>query len=326
MSGANASPTGRDVIIIGAGPSGLACAIEAKKRGLSALVLEKGCITNSIFHFPSQMVFFTTPELLEIGKLPLVCDRDKPTRNEALKYYRRAVEAFELDVHQNEEALRIEQRGAHEFRVHTPTAAYAARNVVISIGYYDNPNYMEVEGESLPHVSHYYTEPHPFFNRDVVVIGGKNSAVEAALDLFRSGARVSLVHRGAELGKTVKYWIRPDIENRFKKGEIKPYLNAQVTGITPDRVKIVQEGVNREIPAQQVFALTGYHPSTRFFDQLGVEYDRATLRPVYNPETYETNVSGVYLVGSVIAGRQNGEVFIENGRFHGEVVVKSLAV
>jgi len=313
-----------DAIIIGAGPAGLACAIEARKFGLTYVVLEKGCITNSIFHFPGQMVFFTTPELLEIGGLPLVSEREKPTRNEGLKYYRKVVEACKLDVHQYEEALRIEQRSAHVFRVQTATSIYDAHNVVIAIGYYDNPNYMGIAGEDLPHVSHYYTEPHPFFDRDVVVIGGKNSAVEAALDLFRAGARVSFVHRGPEVGMTVKYWIRPDIENRFKKGEITAYMNARVTGITRDRVKIAQNGTNREIPAQHVFALTGYHPTTKFFDQLAIRYDRDTLRADCNPETFETNVAGIYLAGSVVAGRQNGEIFIENGRFHGQVVMRTI--
>ena len=196
---------------------------------------------------------------------------------------------------------------------------------MISIGYYDNPNLMGIPGEDLPHVSHYYTEAHPFFNRDVVVIGGKNSAVETALDLFRGGARVSLVHRGAALGQTVKYWIRPDIENRFKKGEIIPHLNAKVLQITRDHVKIAQNGTTSEIPAQQVFALTGYHPSTKFFDQLGVQYDPDTLRPQCDPQTFETNVEGVYLAGSVIGGRLNGEIFIENGRFHGEALMKAVA-
>ena len=218
--------------------------------------------------------------------------------------------------------VRIEQLDPHLFRVHTAASAYDARNVVISIGYYDNPNLMGIPGEDLPHVSHYYTEAHAFFNRDVVVIGGKNSAVEAALDLFRGGARVSLVHRGAGLGQTVKYWIRPDIENRFKKGEITPTFNAKVLQITRDHVKIAENGTMRELPAQHVFALTGYHPSTKFFDQLGVRYDPETLRPEHDAQTFETNVPGVYLAGSVVAGRLNGEIFIENGRFHGEALMK----
>jgi len=316
------NPKSYDFVIVGAGPAVLACAVEAKKHQLKCTVLEKGCITNSILNFPTQMIFFTTPELLEIGGMPLVSEREKPTRNEGLKYYRKVVTACRLDVRQYEEVVRIEQLDPHLFRVHTAASAYDARNVVISIGYYDNPNLMGIPGEDLPHVSHYYTEAHAFFNRDVVVIGGKNSAVEAALDLFRGGARVSLVHRGAGLGQTVKYWIRPDIENRFKKGEITPTFNAKVLQITRDHVKIAENGTMRELPAQHVFALTGYHPSTKFFDQLGVRYDPETLRPEHDAQTFETNVPGVYLAGSVVAGRLNGEIFIENGRFHGEALMK----
>ena len=314
-----------DVAIVGAGPSGLAAAIEAKKYGLSYLVFDKGGITNSILHFPTQMIFFTTPELLEIGGIPLVSEREKPTRNEALKYYRKVVGAFQLQVHQYEEVLETRGTDSGTFHLRTVEAEYEARNVVLSIGYYDNPNFMGVPGEDLPHVSHYYSEAHPFYDRDVVVIGGKNSAVEAALDLFRGGARVSMVHRRAELAHTVKYWIRPDIENRFKRGQITPYMNSSVLEITKDHVKIARNGDRYEIPAQQVFALTGYHPTMKFFDQLGVRYDADTLRPEYNPQTFQTNIPAVYLAGSVVGGRINGEVFIENGRFHGEVLMKVIA-
>ena len=314
-----------DAVIVGAGPSGLAAAIEAKRYGLRYVVLEKGGITNSILHFPTQMIFFTTPELLEIGGIPLVSEREKPTRNEGLKYYRKIVGLFQLNVHQYEEVISIARTGAETFRTQTAKGVYQARNIVLAIGYYDNPNTIGIPGEDLPHVSHYYSEAHPFYDRDVVVIGGKNSAVEAALDLFRGGARVSLVHRGTELGHTVKYWIRPDIENRLKKHEITPYLNSRVLEITTDRVKIAQNGDRREIPAQHVFALTGYHPTTKFFDQLGIRYDPDTLRPEYNSQTFETNLKGAYLAGSVVGGRINGEVFIENGRFHGEVLMKAIA-
>jgi thioredoxin reductase (NADPH) len=314
-----------DLVIIGGGPAGLACAIEAQKRGLSNIVLEKGCITNSIFHFPSQMVFFTTPELLEIGGLPLISEREKPTRNEALKYYRRVVSARNVDVHQYEEVLRIERLADHHFRTSTHRGEYDSRNITLSTGYYDNPNMIGIPGEELPHVSHYYSEPYAFYDRDVVVIGGKNSAAEAALDLFRGGARVSLVHRGPEMGKTVKYWVRPDIENRFKNGEITAYMNATVQEITATHVRIRQNGTSREVRADQVFALTGYHSSTTFFEQLGVRWDPLTLRPDYDPETYQTNVAGVYLAGSVVGGKLNGDVFIENGRFHGEVVARCIS-
>jgi thioredoxin reductase (NADPH) len=314
-----------DVVIIGAGPSGLATAIEAKKSGLRYLVLEKGCLTNSIYYFPSQMVFFTTPELLEIGGLPLVSDREKPTRNEGLKYYRRVVQTFDLDVHQYEEVLRVAQTAPHRFTITTTERTYESANIVIAIGYYDNPNMLGIPGEELPHVSHYYTEPFPFFDRDVVIIGGKNSAAEAALDLFRNGARVSLIHRGPEMGSTVKYWVRPDIDNRFKAGEIQAYFNSRVLEITPEAVRIAQNGSEKLVPAKQVFALTGYVTTPKFFEQLGVTVDAATLRPTYNPETCESNIAGVYIAGSAVGGRMNGEVFIENGRFHGALVVKSIA-
>jgi thioredoxin reductase (NADPH) len=289
------------------------------------LVFDKGCITNSILGFPTHMVFFTTPELLEIGGMPLVSEREKPSRNEALKYYRKVVQAIGLTVKQYEEVLRIEQSPPHHFRVQTAMGEYAVRNVVLATGYYDNPNVLGIPGEDLPHVSHYYTEPYSFFDRDVVIVGGRNSAAEAALDLFRGGARVTLVHRGKEMGSTLKYWVRPDIENRFKAGEVKSFFNAVPTRITPSTVEVDQQGTPYTLRAQHVFLLTGYHSSTKFFEQLGVHWDPDTLRPHYNPETFETNVPGVYLAGSIVGGRFNAEVFIENGRFHGETVVKSIA-
>jgi thioredoxin reductase (NADPH) len=271
------------------------------------------------------MVFFTTPELLEIGGMPLVSEREKPSRNEALKYYRKVVQAFGLDVHQFEGVQSIEQTGPHVFKLQTSLGTYTARNIVLATGYYDNPNILGIPGEDLPHVSHYYTEPYSFFDRDVVVVGGRNSAAEAALDLFRGGARVTLVHRGAEMGSTLKYWVRPDIENRFKAGEVKAYFNAMVSRITGSTVEIVQTGTAITLKAQQVFLLTGYRSSTKFFEQLGVKWDPDTLRPTFNPETFETNVPGVYLAGSIVGGRFNAEVFIENGRFHGETLVKAIA-
>jgi thioredoxin reductase (NADPH) len=313
-----------DIAIVGAGPTGLATAIEASRQGLNYRVFDKGCITNSILGFPTHMVFFTTPELLEIGGIPLTTDREKPTRNEALKYYRKIVQALKLKVSQYEAVREIQQTAPHRFRLKTSAAEYEARNVVLATGYYDNPNMLGIPGEDLPHVSHYYTEPYSFFDRDVVVVGGRNSAAEAALDLFRGGARVTLVHRGPEMGSTLKYWVRPDIENRFKAGEVRPLFNSLVTRITPSTVEITQAETPHSLPAQQVFLLTGYHSSTRFFEQLGVKWDSDTLRPQFSTETYETNVPGVYLAGSIIGGRFNAEVFIENGRFHGETVVKAI--
>lgn len=318
------SPDLLDVFIVGAGPTGLAAAIEAERFDLGYVVVEKGCITNSIFHFPTQMVFFTTPELLEIGNMPLVCEREKANRNEALKYYRKVVQATSLNIHQYEEVHEI-SRGGGEFRIETAAGSYRARNVVLAIGYYDNPNMLGIPGEDLPHVSHYYTEAHSFFERDVVVIGGQNSAAEAALELYRAGARVTLLHRNKELGKSLKYWVGPDIKNRIARNEIAAHLDTEAVEILPGRVRARKNSTEIEVPADQVFALTGYQPSTVFYDQLGVEYDPDILLPHFDPETYETNIEGVFLAGSIVAGKRYKEIFIENGRFHGEALIRAIA-
>jgi thioredoxin reductase (NADPH) len=317
-----------DVISIGAGPTGLATAIEAKRAGMKALVIDKGCLCNSIFHYPVNMVFFTTPELLEIGDLPLVSPTEKPTRAEALKYYRKAAEHYGLDLRLFERVERVEGHDG-SFTVHTETdrgakERYTTRKIVVATGYYDLPNLMAVPGEDLPHVSHYYTEPFAFWNQDVVVIGGKNSAAEAALDLYRNGAKVTLVHRRPELGATIKYWVRPDIENRLKAGQITGLLDTRVKEITLDEVVVQNGGAEKRLPAKQVFALTGYHPDFAFIESLGVQLDPDTRRPALDPNTLESNIPGVYLAGVVIGGRFTGEIFIENGRFHGKQIINAL--
>ena len=332
----------RDVVIVGAGPSGLATAIAAKKRGLDCVIVEKGMLVNSIFKFPMHMVFFTTPELLEIGGLPLTTPYDKPTRLEALRYYRRVVEAFELPISYQETVVAIErERGEEErspvesdgqpvFAVTTRTARGVqrvrhARAVVLAIGYYDHPNYINVPGEDLPHVSHYYDDAHPYFQKRVVVVGGKNSAAEAALELFRSGAHVTLVHRHATLGESIKYWVRPDIENRIKEGSIPARMETSVVEITPTTVVVESHGVRDEIPAEAVFLLTGYHPDAKLMAEAGIACDPASLAPQMNPETFETNVPNLFLAGGCSAGRNTGSIFIENGRFHGERIISVLA-
>lgn len=319
-----------DLICIGAGPTGLATAMEAKRAGLRPLVIDKGCLCNSLYHYPRNMVFFTTPELIEIGELPMVCSGEKPTRAEALKYYRKCAEHDALELRLYETVLRIEG-AVGRFSVHTREASgtqnqYQAGKIVIATGYYDLPNLLGVPGEDLPHVSHYYTEPHPYWRKDVVVIGGKNSAVEAALDLFRAGAHVTLVHRQPELGSTIKYWVRPDIENRLKAGEVKGLLGTRVVRIEPEQVWVASgNGAGEQaIPAQAVFALTGYHPDFDFLRGQGIELDPQTNRPAMNPETHESNVPGIYLAGVVIGGNKTGEIFIENGRFHGKQIVRAL--
>jgi len=317
-----------EIICIGAGPTGLATAIEAKRAGMQPLVIDKACICNSLYHYPVNMVFFTTPELLEIGNLPLVSAAEKPTRGEALKYYRKAAEYYELDLRLYERVIHVDGNDGN-FTVVTRTEEgeekrYRGKKIALATGYYDLPNLLGVPGEDLAHVSHYYTEPHPFWKQDVVVIGGKNSAAEAALDLYRNGARVTLVHRGKELGATIKYWVRPDIENRIKAGQIKALLNTRVEGITKDEVVVENHAQTKRIPAKQVFALTGYHPDFSFMEGMGVKLDPESKRPVFDPNTHESNVPGVYLAGVVIGGRHTGEIFIENGRFHGKQIIEAL--
>jgi len=317
-----------DVICIGAGPTGLATAIEAKRAGMQPLVIDKACLCNSLYHYPVNMVFFTTPELLEIGDLPLVSAAEKPTRLEALKYYRKAAEHYELELRLYERVVHVDGKDGDFTVVTKPEKAaqerYRCKKIVVATGYYDLPNLLGVPGENLPHVSHYYTEPHSFWKQDVMVIGGKNSAAEAALDLYRSGARVTLVHRGMELGAKIKYWVRPDIENRIKAGQIHALLNTRVEEITKDEVVVENHAQTKRIPVKQVFALTGYHPDYSFMESLGVKLDPETKKPAMDPKTHESNVPGIHLAGVVIGGRHTGEIFIENGRFHGKQIIEAL--
>jgi len=317
-----------DVICIGAGPTGLACAIEAKRAGLRAVVLDRGCLCNSLFHYPVNMVFFTTPELMEIGDLPMTTAGEKPTRAEALKYYRKAAEHYKLELRLYEAVERVAGSNG-KFTVHTRTAngeekQYAAGKIVVATGYYDLPNRLGVPGEDLPHVSHYYKEAHAYWGRDVVVVGGKNSAAEAALDLWRGGARVTLVHRYAELGASIKYWVRPDIENRINAGQIVALFETEITRIEPDAVWVKNARGSSQVPATAVFLLTGYHPDFDFLRGQGIALDPETMKPDCDSTTLESNVPGIYLAGVILGGRHTGEIFIENGRFHGKQIVAAL--
>ncbi len=319
-----------DIICIGAGPTGLATAIEAKRAGMRPLVIDKACLCNSIFHYPVNMVFFTTPELLEIGDLPLVCGAEKPTRVEALKYYRKAAEHDALELRLYELVVRVDGQDEN-FTVVTKTEKgteqkYRSRKIAVATGYYDLPNQLGVPGEDLSHVSHYYSEPHEYWNQDVVVIGGKNSSAEAALDLYRNGARVTLVHRNKELGATIKYWVRPDIENRIKAGQVKALFETRVKRITNEEVLVENGAGEKRLPARRVFALTGYHPDFTFIESLGVRLDPESRKPALDPNTLESNVAGIHLAGVVIGGRHTGEIFIENGRFHGKQIIQALTV
>ncbi len=319
-----------DVLVIGAGPTGLACAIEAQRAGFRVVLIEKGCLCNSLFHYPSHMTFFTTPELLEIGDMPFSSPNQKPTRSEALEYYRKVTEHYGLDVRQYETVKSVEGADG-DFKVRTSdrfgrAKVHRTRKLVISTGYYDLPNYLGIRGEELHKVKHYYHEPHPFFGLDVLVIGGKNSAAIAALELWRHGARVTLVHRGPEMHRHVKYWILPDINNRIKNGEIAAYFHSTVEEIAEDSVLLeTPEGPVR-LPNQFVFALTGYHPDFEFIERLGVRLDPENDRcPVCDPRTLESNVPGIYVAGVIVAGERTNEIFIENGRFHGRLIADHLS-
>lgn len=319
-----AAPPHEHAIIAGAGPIGLACAISAKRRGIDPLVIDAGAITNSIVHYPIGMVFFTTPERLEIGGHPLVCQGQKPTRAEALKYYRGVARAEQLRVRTYTKlvgAAPERERLRCELETRLGAEQLTADRLVLATGYYDHPNLLGVPGETLPHVRHYFDEPHLSVGQDVVVIGGKNSAVEAALQLFRAGARVTLVHRRTQFSRGVKYWLRPDLENRIKAGEIQARLGAQVVAIDRTHVTISRaDGREEQLAADRIYALTGFHPDLALFRSIGIRHDRLTGKPVLDPVTLETSVPGVHLAGSITAGTEISEIFIENGRFDGDKI------
>jgi bacillithiol disulfide reductase len=318
-----------DILVVGAGPTGLACAIEGIRENFSVLVVEKGCLVNSLFSYPPGMTFFTTRERLEIGDIPFTSVNVKPTRAEALEYYRGVAGFYHVPIHYQERVIDVSgSDGDFEVQIRTTGGkekCYHARKVIIATGYYDIPNRMDVPGESLPNVSHYYGDAHEFYQRKVAVIGGANSAAIAALDLFRHGAHVTLIHWEAELSRHIKYWIRPDIENRIKEGSIRAFLGATVKEFTPDGIWIETVQSERSyIENDFVFALTGYHPDFDFLRRVGIEIDPKTSRPNCSTKTRESNVSGVYLAGVVISGRHTNEIFIENGRFHGKQIISDI--
>jgi thioredoxin reductase (NADPH) len=317
-----------DVLVIGAGPTGMACGIEAQRAGFSVVLIDKGCLVNSLFHYPANMTFFTTPELLEIGDLPFSSANQKPNRQEALEYYRNVAQHYKLDVRQYQQVTSVSgSDGA--FRATTRDANkkqhdYMAKKVVLSTGYYDLPNYMNIPGEDLPKLMHYYREPHPYYDTDVLVVGAKNSAAIAALELWRRGSRVTLIHRGPGIHQNVKYWIKPDIENRIKNLEVTAYFNSCVLEVQPETVRIKTPEGEKTLKNDFVFALTGYHPDYEFLQSLGIELTRPEMRPVCDPATFESNVTGVYVAGVIVAGSRTSEIFIENGRFHGKRIAADL--
>ncbi len=313
-----------DILIIGAGPIGLACGIEAKKASLKYRVIEKGCLVNSLFNYPLNMTFFSTSERLEIGEVPFISHQPKPNRFEALEYYRRVAMSWKLDINLYEEVTAITNNN-NQHQVTTSKGQYTSKTVVLALGFYDRPYLLNVPGEDLPKVKHYYDEPHPYFGQKIVVIGAANSAVDVALETWRKGADVTMIIREGALRESIKYWARPDIENRIKEGSIKAWFHSHVTRITPDTVEFKTPEGDKVLENSFVLAMTGYQPPFKFLKSCGIEFQTDEFHtPQYNEETMETNVKGLYLAGVVCGGLRTSKWFIENSRVHAEQIVKAI--
>lgn len=310
-----------DLIIIGGGPIGIACGLEAKKKGISYLILEKGPIVNSLFNYPSNMQFFSSSEKLEIDEIPFISKEAKPKRNEALEYYRRIVTSNKLRIHLFEKVNSVAKDDGH-FSIATDKSVYRTTKVVVATGFYDLPNLLNVPGEELPKVSHYYKDPHFYASQKLAVVGASNSAIDAALECWRKGSEVSLIIRGPEVGQRVKYWVRPDIINRIEEGSIKAYYNSTVQEIRKDTILLNTPNGEVVLENDFVLALTGYTPNFEFLEKMGVTFSKDEKRlPTYNPETMETNVSGLYLAGVICGGMETHKWFIENSRIHAKIIV-----
>lgn len=311
-----------DIIIIGAGPIGMACAIEAKKANLSYLIIEKGALVNSLFNYPVFMTFFSTSQKLEIGGAPFVTINPKPNRNEAVEYYRRVAEKFDLNINLFERVKQVRKQD-EIFEINTAKANYSAKNVIVATGFYDVPLLMNIPGEDLPKVTHYYKDPHLYAFQNVLVVGANNSGVDAALETYRKGANVTMVIRGGELGPHVKYWVRPDIENRIKEGTITAHFHSDILKIRENEVDIRTPDGIKTIANDFVIAMTGYQPDFSMLRKFGIELPES-LCPAYNEATMETNVKGLYLAGVVCGGLDTHKLFIENSRVHAELIVGNI--
>ena len=312
-----------DVLIIGSGPIGMACAIEAKKANLSYVIIEKGALVNSLYNYPVFMTFFSTSQKLEIGGLPFVTINAKPNRNEAVEYYRRVAETYELNIHLFERVENVTKNGDNIFKVTTSKGDYQVGNVVVATGFYDVPLMMDVPGEDLPKVTHYYKDPHLYAFQNVLVVGANNSGVDAALETYRKSANVTILIRGSELGPHVKYWVKPDVQNRIKEGSIKAYFNSELISINEKEVELKTPEGNVTLPNDFVIAMTGYQPDFSMLRKFGIELPESSC-PNYNEETMETNVSGLYLAGVVCGGMDTHKLFIENSRIHANMIVENI--
>ncbi|ARF15460.1 YpdA family putative bacillithiol disulfide reductase [Sporosarcina ureae] len=313
-----------DAVIVGGGPCGLSAAIELQNIGLSVVVIEKGNIVNSIYNYPTHQTFFSSSMKLSIGKTPFITAIDKPKRNDALVYYRTVAQIENLQINSHERVEDIDQQHGR-FVVTTNKAVYDAKYVVVATGYYDQPNRLHVEGENLPTVYHYFKEAHPYFNKKVTVIGGKNSAVDAALELQRAGAHVTVLYRNETYSKSVKPWILPGFDSLVRNGQIDMHFNACVTKITEKAVTVNQQGTTFNLESDYVFAMIGYHPDHAFLRKIGIDVDEQSGRPVFNEDTMETNVTNLFIAGVIAAGNNANEIFIENGRFHGGMIAQCIA-
>lgn len=313
----------RDVVVIGGGPCGLSAAIELKHKGLDVLVIEKGNIVNSIYQYPTHQTFFSSSLKLSIGRIPFITAKDKPKRNDALVYYREVVKMEGLLIN-NFELVQAVHKVSEGFHIVTDKAQYKANQVVVATGYYDNPNRLKVLGADLPHVHHYFKEAHPYFQKKVLVIGGKNSAIDAALELERAGADVTVIYRGSDYSSSIKPWILPGFESLVNNGSIAMHFEAEVIEITPKVVKIKKDQEIFSVESDAVFAMIGYHPDHSFLINMGIQIDEKSGRPLFNEETMETNVKGIYVAGVIAAGNNANEIFIENGRFHGDLIANAI--